>query len=112
MWSCLIPLVFLLCNDGKGQKLPLVLFTGHYAYRSFVFPFWLVQPKSTPLHVWLAACAFVLYNGLLQVMRMSQIASHFSHVLLIYLLSVLFEEVPFSSAAQFYDEPAACPGSS
>jgi len=50
-----------------GHKLPLLFLVGHYAYRSFVFPFWLQQPKPTPLHVWVAACVFVVYNGILQV---------------------------------------------
>ncbi|DBB08640.1 TPA: 3-oxo-5-alpha-steroid 4-dehydrogenase 2, variant 2 [Trebouxia sp. C0006] len=66
MWSCFIPLTLFFCNSGMGHKLPLLFLVGHYAYRSFVFPFWLQQPKPTPLHVWVAACIFVVYNGILQ----------------------------------------------
>ncbi len=67
MWSCFIPLTLFFCNSGMAHKLPLLFLVGHYAYRSFVFPFWLQQPKPTPLHVWVAACVFVVYNGILQV---------------------------------------------
>ncbi len=67
MWSCLIPLTLFFCNSGMAHKVPLLLLVGHYAYRSFVFPYWLQQPKPTPLHVWVAACIFVVYNGILQV---------------------------------------------
>jgi len=67
MWSCLIPLTLFFCNSGMAHKVPLLLLVGHYAYRSFVFPYWLQQPKPTPLHVWVAACIFVVCNGILQV---------------------------------------------
>ncbi|KAL3131782.1 hypothetical protein ABBQ38_007498 [Trebouxia sp. C0009 RCD-2024] len=67
MWACLIPAaMFLMSNRTAAQKLPLALLVGHYIYRSFVFPFWLQQPKQTPLHVWLAASGFVLGNSILQ----------------------------------------------
>ena len=67
MCSCLIPFAMALCNQGPAHKLPLTLLVSHYAYRSFVYPFWLQKPKPSPFHVWLAALTFVLYNSVLQV---------------------------------------------
>ena len=67
MWACLIPATMFLSNHSSAQKLPLALLVGHYVYRSFLYPFWLQQPKQTPFHVWLAASGFVLCNSILQV---------------------------------------------
>ena len=76
MGTCLIPAVMFLCNRSSAQKLPLALLVSHYAYRSFIYPFWLQQPKQTPLHVWLAACGFITYNSVLQVL--GKLGTHFS----------------------------------
>lgn len=67
MGCCLIPAAIFLCSPSSAQKLPLALLVSHYAYRSFIYPFWLQQPKQTPFHIWLAACCFVTCNSVLQV---------------------------------------------
>ena len=43
------------------------MFLLHYGYRSFLYPLYLQDGKSTPGLVWLAAVAFVAFNGLMQV---------------------------------------------
>ena len=71
-WSFLIPAAMLAlaperrCLASLPNVALLVMYMGHYFYRSFVYPFRLRGGKPMPVGVCLLAAAFCLFNGYLQ----------------------------------------------
>ena len=62
------------CLESRPNAVLLAMFMGHYAYRSFVYPFRMRGGKPMPIGICMLAALFCAFNGLLQGRLWSAIA--------------------------------------